>query len=178
MQIELKRLQSRLGITFVFVTHDQEEALVMSDRIAVMNRGRVEQLGDVAEIYHRPQTSFVASFLGQANVLNANVSNECLRIDDSLELKVSETPKTSEVLISIRPEKIAVHRTRPAGENVFEAQLVEEIFRGAMTQLLLCTPSGLTLTALAANEGAGGDLPRAGMAVFCQIHPDDIVIVR
>ena len=115
MQIELKRLQSRLGITFVFVTHDQEEALVMSDRIAVMNRGRVEQLGDVAEIYHRPQTSFVASFLGQANVLNANVSNECLRIDDSLELKVSETPKTSEVLISIRPEKIAVHRTaRPA----------------------------------------------------------------
>src|SRR5665213_609104 len=75
MQFELKRLQSRLGITFLFVTHDQEEALVMSDRIAVINKGRIEQIGAVNEIYHRPATAFVADFLGQANVLEARVES-------------------------------------------------------------------------------------------------------
>src|SRR5579871_4633647 len=73
MQIELKRLQSQLGITFLFVTHDQEEALVMSDRIAVVNKGRIEQIGPTAEIYHRPATAFVADFLGQANLIDAVV---------------------------------------------------------------------------------------------------------
>src|SRR5205823_6471306 len=67
MQVELKRLQQRLGITFVFVTHDQSEALVMSDRIAVMNAGRIEQTDTAAEVYDRPRTAFVADFLGQAN---------------------------------------------------------------------------------------------------------------
>ncbi len=73
MQMELKRLQKKLGITFVFVTHDQGEALTMSDRIAVVNKGRIEQIGDSAGIYHAPRTSFVANFIGQANILEAQV---------------------------------------------------------------------------------------------------------
>ena len=73
MQIELKRLQSKLGITFIFVTHDQEEALTMSDRIAVVNKGKIEQLGSVDEIYHRPRTTFVANFIGMANIIDATV---------------------------------------------------------------------------------------------------------
>ena len=73
MQVELKRLQQKLGITFVFVTHDQEEALTMSDRIAVINKGRIEQLGDASAIYHQPKTTFVANFIGQANILEAEV---------------------------------------------------------------------------------------------------------
>jgi len=74
MQMELKRLQKKLGITFVFVTHDQEEALTMSDRIAVVNKGRIEQVGDCANIYHAPRTSFVANFIGQANIIAAKVA--------------------------------------------------------------------------------------------------------
>ena len=76
MQVELKRLQKKLGITFVFVTHDQEEALTMSDRIAVVNKGRIEQLGDSADIYHSPRTTFVANFIGQANILEAKRRGE------------------------------------------------------------------------------------------------------
>ncbi len=73
MQLELKRLQRKLGLTFVFVTHDQEEALTMSDRIAIINQGKIEQLGDATEIYHKPRTPFAADFIGQANLLAASV---------------------------------------------------------------------------------------------------------
>src|SRR5205085_835027 len=73
MQAELKRLQSKLGITFVFVTHDQEEALTMSDRIAVMHAGQIEQIGSVSEVYHRPRSRFVAAFMGQPNIFAARV---------------------------------------------------------------------------------------------------------
>src|SRR4051812_5371187 len=153
MQIELKRLQHRLGITFVFVTHDQEEALVLSDRIAVMNAGKIEQLGAVTEIYHRPQTHFVASFIGEANVLAARVIardglNVRVRIADAIELTLVDRNITSdEVLLSIRPEKVRVQRTRPAGDNVFAARIEEEIFRGAMDQLSLRIAPNLSLTA-------------------------------
>jgi spermidine/putrescine transport system ATP-binding protein len=184
MQIELKRLQHRLGITFVFVTHDQEEALVMSDRIAVMNRGRIEQLGDVADIYHRPQTSFVASFIGQTNLLQGTVVDRTsqtmrVRIDPQIELTMDACETSSgELLISIRPEKIRIQKTPPTGENVFQARIEEEIFRGAMDQLLLRTTSGLSLTALVANESAAQQALHSGDAVYCQLHRSDIVLVR
>src|SRR5678815_3076647 len=96
MQIELKRLQQRLGITFIFVTHDQSEALTMSDRIAVINKGRIEQLGSVHEIYHSPRTTFVANFIGHANILPATVIARSdgrvhIQLGGKLDLVVAET---------------------------------------------------------------------------------------
>ncbi len=126
MQLELKHLQRKLGLTFVFVTHDQEEALTMSDRIAIINQGRIEQLGNATEIYHRPKTPFAADFIGQANLLSATIilRNETtarVRLDTGLELVVAcgDLPASAhKALISIRPEKIHIGRV-PARPRMF-----------------------------------------------------------
>src|SRR5205085_1492229 len=182
MQIELKHLQSRLGITFVFVTHDQEEAVTMSDRIAVMNSGRIEQIGLVTEVYHRPRTSFVASFLGHANIYPARVvarSDESarIRIADCLELRAGANVEDS-VLASIRPERVQLFTHKPEGENVFDARVQETLFKGHLDQILLRIAEGLELTAMVANRGNMDSDYRTGQDVFCRIDRDDIVILR
>jgi spermidine/putrescine transport system ATP-binding protein len=187
MQVELKALQKKLGITFIFVTHDQEEALTMSDRIAVINKGRIEQLGDASQIYHRPKTTFVASFIGQANILEASVLSRSgerawVRIDGGVELLVNAehlAPEVERALVSIRPEKIHLRKARQGSfESCFEAHVEDELFKGAIDQLRLRTDSGLVLTAVVANESSGQEAVHAGDRVFCHLHPDDIVIVN
>ncbi|WP_437813364.1 ABC transporter ATP-binding protein [Sorangium sp. So ce1078] len=187
MQVELKELQKKLGITFVFVTHDQEEALTMSDRIAVINKGRIEQLGDASQIYHRPKTTFVANFIGQANILRAAVLSRSgerarVRLDGGIELLVNAehlAGGAESALISIRPEKIALRKERRGDlENCFEAKVEDELFKGATDQLRLRTDSGLVLTAVVANESSVQAALHAGDRVFCHLHPDDIVIVH
>ena len=138
MQIELKRLQTRVGITFVFVTHDQEEALVMSDRIAVMNHGRIEQLGKAADVYHKPATPFVADFLGQANVLPAALFSSGPQLSEilvagkqRLTVATELLPESGKVgLVVIRPEKIRLATSPSDGPNVFEVRRRGQIFRG------------------------------------------------
>jgi spermidine/putrescine transport system ATP-binding protein len=181
MQVELKRLQHRVGITFIFVTHDQEEALTMSNRIAVMNHGRIEQLGDVADVYHRPRTAFVAAFLGHANLLPARVvardpAGTRIVLADSTPLLLGVNVDADEVLISIRPEKIGVWHDPPAGENVLDCEVKEQVFKGAFDQLLLRTQSGLELTAIVANDTVARRPMRQGDRVFCQLRPPDLVI--
>jgi spermidine/putrescine transport system ATP-binding protein len=187
MQLELKRLQQRLGITFIFVTHDQEEALTMSDRIAVINKGRIEQLGTIHEIYHQPRTTFVANFIGEANILPAMVIGRtadgvAVKLDQKLELIIRDADLSGEVeslLISIRPEKIHICKQRPAENvNVFEAVIEHEVFKGATDELLLRHESGLGLTAIAANESAHQECFSAGERVFCSLHPGDITVVQ
>ncbi len=185
MQVELKRLQSRLGITFVFVTHDQEEALVMSDRIAVINRGRIEQIGTVSDVYHRPQSSFVADFLGSANLLEL-----CVELDDGVFARLKHAsgaqlsiPSQSfetgaSVLACIRPEKIHVSAERVEAENMIEASVGEAIFRGATNQLQLQTTGGLELTALVACREPSAESFGAGERVFCRIDPMDVVVLN
>jgi len=184
MQVELKRLQARLGITFVFVTHDQEEALVMSDRIAVVNRGRIEQIGAVSDIYHNPKTRFVADFIGQANVLEAKVQSQndasAILRTHGIDLSISPSPSlngSDQVLICIRPEKIRLTRNAPTGNNVFSAVVREEIFHGATDQLLLQSTGGVEFTAIVANESAAEECFHQGDQVFCQIHSDDVVVL-
>ena len=183
MQIELKRLQSRLGITFVFVTHDQEEALVMSDRIAVVNKGRIEQIGPVAGIYHKPATAFVADFLGQANLLDAKVdgikgTEVDLHCSGELRLTIpAGEVETSSVMVSIRPEKIRISRTPLPGPNVFPATVRESIFRGATDQVSLQTAGGLELSATLGNQ-SGAVAFKPGDQVFFQVHCDDVVVLR
>jgi spermidine/putrescine transport system ATP-binding protein len=186
MQLELKRLQQRLGITFIFVTHDQEEALTMSDRIAVINKGRVEQLGSVHEIYHQPRTTFVANFIGEANILPATVVSRgansiMIRLDGKLDLEVRDASLSNDVdtlLVSIRPEKIHITRQRHEHANSFEAVIEEEVFKGATDELLLRHECGLELTAIAANESAHQECFSKGEKVFCSLHPSDITVVQ
>jgi spermidine/putrescine transport system ATP-binding protein len=195
MQFELKNLQRQLGITFIFVTHDQEEALIMSDRIAVINKGRIEQLGDATQIYHSPATAFTADFIGEANLLQSQVvyRNGILarvRLTDGVELAVKKETlqdSTSQALLSVRPEKIYITKTKPAKENAFKGTIEEEVFRGAMDELRIRiggtptsngTPTGLSLMAMVPNESAHERSWHKGDTVYCTIHTDDIVVVE
>ncbi|HEY1685696.1 MAG TPA: ABC transporter ATP-binding protein [Tepidisphaeraceae bacterium] len=176
MQLELKKLQQRLGITFVFVTHDQDEAIVMSDRIAVINGGKIEQLAAAAEIYRNPATRFVADFLGQANLIPVTIierlENELvLRSGESLILRATRTGgEDGQLLACVRPENIHLHETLVA--DSFPATISEVIFRGPTTHLVLTCPGDLRLTALTSN-------PRysIGQQLFCRIEPTDVVIL-
>jgi spermidine/putrescine transport system ATP-binding protein len=186
MQLELKRLQRQLGMTFVFVTHDQEEALTMSDRIAVVNQGRIEQLGTGDAIYHRPETSFTADFVGQTNLLpvefvNVGVNGVSVRTAGGLELLVRADAwptGSARALLSIRPEKVHVSKQRIDAENVFEARVDEEVFKGSTDHLLLTIEGGSQLHAVVANESALVEAIHRGERVFCGLHIDDIVVLR
>lgn len=184
MQIELKRLQAKLGITFVFVTHDQEEALTMSDRIAVINKGKVEQVAPVQEIYHRPKTTFVATFLGKANVIDGTVigrgEGDTVRVnlEPGLDLDVCRDDGVGQkARIALRPEKINITPHRPEGGNAFEVTVLEELFRGAIDELLVRTKGGLQLSVLVANEGQMEAAVHQGDRVWCQVHPQDAVLI-
>jgi len=181
MQIELKRLQTRVGITFVFVTHDQEEALVMSDRIAVMNHGRIEQLGKAADVYHKPATPFVADFLGQANVLPAALFSSGPQLSEilvagkqRLTVATELLPESGKVgLVVIRPEKIRLATSPSDGPNVFEARCRGQIFRGATRQVLLETSFGLL------NVLSSENMPilTEGQCVFCSTAPLEVTLL-
>ena len=119
MQIELKELQREVGITFIFVTHDQEEALTMSDRIAVFNHGNIEQLGTPREIYENPKSAFVSEFVGQTNKINIEGQQ-----------------------LNIRPEFVTVSRAKGAGDRVYKGVLRDAIFVGATTRYLVDTELG------------------------------------
>lgn len=187
MQLELKRLQQRLGITFIFVTHDQDEALVMSDRIAVVNKGRIEQIGPGREIYTRPATRFVADFLGQTNLLPARVTN---RSDGWVDLlAMEEIPlrlpadrvdaNADQVLLALRPEKL---RLLSASARVmtgsFQVTVAENIFRGPTAQLLLRMTGGGELTALVTNANGASPAFAAGDRIACEISPDDVILLN
>lgn len=123
MQIELKELQRAVGITFIFVTHDQEEALTMSDRIAVFNNGKIEQLGTPEDIYKNPKSAFVSEFVGQTNKIELNGKK-----------------------INIRPESISVSRSTSAGNRSLQGVLRDAIFVGATTRYLVDTPCGAIIS--------------------------------
>jgi spermidine/putrescine transport system ATP-binding protein len=184
MRLELKQLQKQLGITFIYVTHDQEEALTMSDRVAVINDGRVEQIGTVNEIYYKPATRFVASFIGETNIVEAQIlaSDSGMlrcRLKGGLELHVRqpEFRPTGNVLLSLRQEKIRLHRSNPGVLNSFPCRVSMEIFKGAVDELTLSIQGDLTLGTLIANDGQDGTDFHEGDQVFASIQPEDIQIV-
>ncbi len=158
MQVELTNLHQDLGLTFVMVTHDQEEALSLSDRIAVMKDGRIEQIGSPEEIYDRPKTPFVADFIGDTNLFKGHIE-ECdrgsvvLRTDTGLKLVVRppEDPNDRTVgrkaIASVRPEKIRLSRSAPETEvNYFEGRLQHAMFMGTHVHCVVKLTSGETLT--------------------------------
>lgn len=185
MQVELKRLQRRLGLTFVFVTHDQEEALTMSDRIAIVHQGRIEQMGTPTQIYHQPRTAFAADFVGVGNLLDAEViavdgEHARVRVTGGMEwlIDAEDLPRGAKhARVSVRPEKIFISKQPLDAEAVFTARVEEEIFKGPMDELWLRTPQGVRLTALVANESAMLEAIHEGDEVYCGVHSEDVIVV-
>ena len=145
MQLELKRIQTELGTTFVYVTHDQEEALTMSDRIAVMNAGDIEQIGDPKEIYEHPQTPFVADFVGSLNAFDLRVDEVAdglavMRIGERerLVVPVGAGARTGDQLrVAVRPERVRIEPTNgraPEGGSSIEGTVAELVYLGGLTQ--------------------------------------------
>ena len=134
MQIELKELQREVGITFIFVTHDQEEALTMSDRIAVFNNGKIEQLGTPREIYENPVSSFVSEFVGQTNKIVMDGTR-----------------------INIRPESVSVSKSKSSGNRSLEGTLRDVIFVGAITRYLVNTSCGPVISVVPVGDLKVGD---------------------
>src|SRR5262249_1044005 len=143
MQLELKAIQHDVGITFVHVTHDQEEAMTMADRIAIMNAGRIEQLGTPSDLYERPQTAFVASFLGISNLLPGTVSGpDTVKLDDGTEVHLAPgtlNGQTGRLAVGVRPEKIRLGHVEA---NRLTGRLLETPYGGVATQSLLETRAG------------------------------------
>jgi spermidine/putrescine ABC transporter ATP-binding subunit len=177
MQVELKNLQERLQITFLFVTHDQDEALVMADRIAVMNAGRIGQLDEPEALYERPRTRFVADFLGVANIFRATVlgrreGSVALRTDGGLDVRAADDGGYREgapVWVGLRSEKISLADRR---ENAFPGVIEDEIFLGDWTDWRVRT-SGEVL-----SVGEGNVLARdrrRGDAVTVSFSPDAVL---
>lgn len=173
MQIELKRIQRQLGTTSIYVTHDQEEALVLSDRVAVMKSGRIEQFDRAEVIYQRPATSFVADFIGEANILTGevvDVAGGLTRVKVQGTEAVVQVPfeekeppsEGAQVKLVVRPEKMSVHARPSQDINVIEARLDEVIFIGPALLVELSLPDGSKFTVR--SEGATS-LPTRGGAI-------------
>jgi spermidine/putrescine transport system ATP-binding protein len=178
MQFELKRIQREVGITFVYVTHDQEEALTMSDRIAVMSDGRVEQIGTPAEIYDNPASVFVAGFIGQANLWPATVTEHATGTTRVTALGGASLYGScgdatlavgSEVTLMVRPERISISLTQPTpqpgGDQSVSATVTDLAFQGPIVRLALEAADG---SPIIANVDPDADLPllRPGDSVW------------
>jgi spermidine/putrescine transport system ATP-binding protein len=161
MQIELKRIQQEVGLTFVHVTHDQEEAMTMADSIAVMNAGRIEQLGDPTTLYEQPTSTFVANFLGQSNLLPATVqpgselNGSVLVRTHGVDLQVSRDhlpAGSSEVYLGVRPEKL--HLGEGGGSNQLSGRVRDVSFTGVSTQYIIGLPWGQEIVLSQQNDGS------------------------
>ncbi len=160
LQVELKALQQQVGITFVYVTHDQEEALTMSDRIAVMSNGRVEQVAGPQEVYERPATTFVADFLGVSNLMDAEAKGpagdgNCRVVVGEFELEAGqgETDTTGPTKITIRPERVRLLPQTDEGPNRLPGMIERPVYLGNSVQLIVRLANGDTVQALVQNQG-------------------------
>ncbi len=151
MQVELKHLHRQLGLTFLFVTHDQEEALAMADRIAVMREGKIVQLGTGQEIYHSPATRYVADFIGEANLIDCSVASDgSVRLagDTTLLPYRADGRSNGTIALMVRPEAIALGTpSEPAGQVSIAAKLKEKSFAGATWRCYLTLPGGQEIAA-------------------------------
>jgi spermidine/putrescine transport system ATP-binding protein len=159
MQIELKRLQTETGITFIFVTHDQEEALTMSDRIGVMSAGKLQQVGTAKDIYTRPVNRFVASFIGDTNFLTATTEAGGARLATGDLVEVAGTAPGQRVTVAIRPEQV---RLVPADEaGAIAATITNLVYFGTDTHCHLALKDGTNVVARLQNPSTGD----AGLAI-------------
>jgi spermidine/putrescine transport system ATP-binding protein len=183
MQLELKRIQREVGITFVFVTHDQNEALTMSDRLVVMNAGRIEQLGSPREVYEHPRTRFVAGFIGTSNLLNGSVA----RLDGATAIIAANDPESVSVPnataagavvgqpmhLTVRPEKIVIGTQQPVpGRCTVRGTVTEVVYLGTSTHYTVDTRYGSDLSVYVQNSSDAEDVAARGEAVWLSWRPE------
>ncbi|MEA2852741.1 MAG: putative spermidine/putrescine transport system ATP-binding protein, partial [Rhodospirillaceae bacterium] len=168
MQLEVRRLQRRLGLTTIFITHDQEEALVLSDRVAVMNKGTIQQIATTTEIYERPANDFVADFVGESNIFHGTLTEPgVVTLSAGRRLLVNRASRVGDRLgVLMRPERFAA-----SGANSFAGEVLEAVYLGASFKLRLGCTDGLELIV---RQPARGVLPAAGQSIEVGIDPDAI----
>ncbi|TQN27726.1 spermidine/putrescine transport system ATP-binding protein [Haloactinospora alba] len=178
MQIELKRIQREVGITFVYVTHDQGEALTMSDRIAVMNHGTVEQLGTPAQIYEQPASRFVAGFIGTSNLITGTVTSggDGARMElgsgQHVHLRTDREDGAS-IDVTVRPEKIHLSTSEPAPDHSrVRGRVTEVVYQGSATHYTVDTAAGSEIVMFQQNASGAGNLAERGDEVWLSWLPE------
>jgi spermidine/putrescine transport system ATP-binding protein len=189
MQLELKALQDQVGITFIYVTHDQEEALTMSDRIAVMNQGNVLQVGAPVEIYERPKSRFVADFIGESNFLEGMVLS---RQGETAIVKVpkleiefvglasNDVKVGDKAILSVRPEKIRISQTPWNEQNSFAAKVFEIAYIGSDTRLILKVADDIRMSIWEQNKTSKLDLDalyRQGQEIWVKFPQENTLVL-
>ncbi|WP_348526557.1 ABC transporter ATP-binding protein, partial [Mesorhizobium sp.] len=181
MQIELKRIQREIGITTIFVTHDQEEALTMSDRIGILRDGRLVQEGPPEEIYDRPQSEFAATFLGDANIFRGNATGSGIKLPDGTTIAAStgaSVPAGAKASCAVRPERIRIStgaaKPDPVGANMLTGQVSKRIFAGNNSTYFV-DRDGQTLKVIVQNTGA--ERLAEGQPVVLSWSPDSAVLI-
>jgi spermidine/putrescine transport system ATP-binding protein len=175
MQLELKGIQHEVGITFVHVTHDQEEAMTMADQIAVMNNGHIEQLGSPSELYETPRTSFVAGFLGVSNLISGEVHDGALVTANGLRIQVADLGRSSgPVSIGVRPEKIQLNGNEA---NRIPGRVLESAYIGVATQYVVGTDVG-RLMVFAQNSRGGTEAVSPGSQVTLTFSPESTFVLE
>jgi putative spermidine/putrescine transport system ATP-binding protein/spermidine/putrescine transport system ATP-binding protein len=160
MQIELRRIQRESGLTTIFVTHDQEEALTLSDNVAILDRGRIVQEGRSHEIYERPRTRFAASFLGDANFFTGRVVGNAIAVNSGVSATADTLPAAGDTAtVAVRPEKLRLAASGDVdpGENRLSARLKQIVYAGAVSTFVLEDSSGTEIKLLTQNR----ELPAA-----------------
>ena len=188
MQLELKRIQSEVGITFIYVTHDQDEAMTMSDRLAVMNAGRFEQIGAPQEVYEAPATAFVAGFLGASNLLDGEVvsteggiASVQLAAGTTITVPAGRVPaRASKVRVGIRPEKLHIAAPgtgSPNGANALEATITASTYTGVSTTYSCVTADGASILVYVQNLEAASDVLGGGTSVRLTWDPQHSFVI-
>jgi spermidine/putrescine transport system ATP-binding protein len=184
MQVELKAIQREVGITFVYVTHDQEEALSMSDRIAVMSEGRVVQCGPPEEVYEHPSEQFVAGFIGISNLIEGIVvEGGRVRLPNGLQVDAplpGEVSRGDQVNLSVRPEKIAIDDEIEPGMVSLEGRVENRVYLGVTTQITVSLGDGARLVALEQQtyRAQADDRWDPGMQIKIGWHPEHCLVLR
>lgn len=187
MQVELSNLHKQLGLTFIMVTHDQEEALSLSDRIAVMNHGKIEQIGTPREIYEKPRTAFVADFIGDTNLFEGEITEvyaSDMRVLTKIGLKMTvsrtgDVPAelSQAVVVSVRPEKIQLSLYKPNLQtNCFEGRLVNVMYLGTHVYYIVELKKGGRITVMQPNTF--GSLPDPNMPIYAWWNETDCLAIR
>jgi spermidine/putrescine transport system ATP-binding protein len=181
LQVELKALQEEVGLTFIYVTHDQEEALTMSDRLAVMHDGRIEQLGAPKQVYEQPDSTFVASFLGISNLLSGTArrrdGDRCVVQVGAFELAAGagNVAAQGDTKLIIRPERVRVESHDAGGENRIPGLVERVVYRGSADQVFVRLLGGEQLQALV--QSAGGQAHEPGEAVRLHLPADALRVL-
>ncbi|WP_411678802.1 ABC transporter ATP-binding protein [Clostridium thailandense] len=185
MQLELKHLQKMLGITFIFVTHDQEEALTMSDRIVVMNNGIIEQVGTPEDLYEKPKTKFVASFLGETNILEGQVfklkETEVLlqleQEDDIIRIPNLNYDLGDKFTVSVRPERIKIKENPEDGDVWLQCKFKEKIYIGSNIKIVMLLKNGKEIVV---NEPIGQNFEFLDKNKNCFVtwKPDHTIVIK